>query len=43
MMWINSRFFIPLDKHKHLHKQKDKVISSATTTLTVRPGATEGF
>jgi hypothetical protein len=24
-------------------KQKDKVISSATTTLTVRPGATEGF
>ncbi len=24
-------------------KQKDKVISSATTTLTVRPGANEGF
>ena len=24
-------------------KQKDKVISSATTTLTVRPGATEGY
>ena len=24
-------------------KQKDKVVSSATTTLTVRPGATEGF
>jgi hypothetical protein len=24
-------------------KQKAKVISSATTTLTVRPGATEGF
>jgi len=24
-------------------KQKDKVISSATATLTVRPGATEGF
>jgi hypothetical protein len=24
-------------------KQKDKVIASATTTLTVRPGATEGF
>src|ERR1044071_2170457 len=24
-------------------KQKDKVISATTTTLTVRPGATEGF
>ena len=24
-------------------KQKDKVVSSATTTLTVRPGATEGY
>ena len=24
-------------------KQKDKVVSSATTTLTVRPGANEGF
>jgi len=24
-------------------KQKDKVIASTTTTLTVRPGATEGF
>jgi hypothetical protein len=24
-------------------KQKDRVIASATTTLTVRPGATEGF
>ncbi len=24
-------------------KQKDKVISAATTTLTVRPGANEGF
>ena len=24
-------------------KQKDKVISSATTTLTIRPGANEGF
>jgi hypothetical protein len=24
-------------------KQKDKVISSATATLTVRPGATEGY
>jgi hypothetical protein len=24
-------------------KQKDKVISSTTATLTVRPGATEGF
>jgi hypothetical protein len=24
-------------------KQKDKVVSSATTTLTVRPGAAEGF
>lgn len=24
-------------------KQKDKVIASATTTLTVRPGASEGF
>ena len=24
-------------------KQKDKVIASATTTLTVRPGANEGF
>jgi hypothetical protein len=24
-------------------KQKDKVVSSTTTTLTVRPGATEGF
>jgi hypothetical protein len=24
-------------------KQKDKVISSTTTTLTVRPGANEGF
>ena len=24
-------------------KQKDKVVASSTTTLTVRPGATEGF
>lgn len=24
-------------------KQKDKVVSSATATITVRPGATEGF
>jgi hypothetical protein len=24
-------------------KQKDKVISTATTTLTIRPGAAEGF
>jgi hypothetical protein len=24
-------------------KQKDKVISTATTTLTVRPGAAEGY
>src|SRR4051812_39435025 len=24
-------------------KQKDKVIASATTTLAIRPGATEGF